>query len=209
MEIVQFGVQLTIEQIEQIEQAEGLAIKLARQRGRFATAATAGPSEVAESAKELHPRVAGYRLNDRLAKVELPHVATPTSLGMSATAPGHIVTQIVTDTNTRIIPYHLGFIEMRLSALAPGVPGSDEELQRVRAIAEKQGERFATLKDGTDVRVVKFAVNGGFAAQVELLDERDPAAAKQRFWIDSCYLTMKDAQDQVLWGVARGTSCDR
>jgi hypothetical protein len=206
LEIVQFGAQLTA---DQLDQAEGLALKLAAKRGKFANADTAGPSRVSKTAKELRPRVTGYKLNDKPATVELPNVATATSLGMSATAPGHILTQIVTDANARVIPYQLVFIEMRLSAMARGVPGSDDELKRVMELSINQGERFAWLKAGASVRIVKFAVNGGFAAQVELLDGPKPDAAKQRYWIDSCYLTMKDAQDQVLWGVARGTSCDR
>jgi hypothetical protein len=206
LEIVQFGAQLTI---DQIDQAEGWAIELARQRGRFATAETAGPSEVAKAAKGLRPRAAGYKLNDRLATVELPNVATPTSLGMSAVAPGHILTQIVTDENAWIIPFQLGFIEMQLSALARGIPGSDDELKRVIALAAKQGERFAWLKTGTGVRIVKFSVNAGFAAQVRLLDERDPVLTKQGYWISSCYLALKDARDQELWQIAKDGSCAR
>src|ERR1700694_2835251 len=58
LEIVQFGAQLTT---EQINQAERLAMKLAGKRGKFATAETAGPSEGSRSAAELRPRVAGYK----------------------------------------------------------------------------------------------------------------------------------------------------
>jgi hypothetical protein len=76
----------------------------------------AGPSEVTKSAKELRPRVAGYRLNGKVATVELPDVATPTSMGMNAAAPGYVLAQLATDANSRIIPYQLNFIEMRLSA---------------------------------------------------------------------------------------------
>lgn len=204
LEIVQFGAQLTT---EQINQAERLAMKLAGKRGKFATAETAGPSEVSRSAEELRPRVAGYKLNGKLATVELPNVATPTSLGMSASTPGHVLTQIVTDANAKIIPFQLAFIEMRLSAVARGVPGSDNELKRVIELTVKQGERLAWLKAGAGVRIVKYSVNAGFAAQVQLVDEPNPDTAKKRYWIDSCYLTMKDAQDQALWQITKVSGC--
>lgn len=208
LEIVQFGAQLTP---DQIGLAEELAINLARKKGRFATAETAGPSEVTKSAKELRPRVAGYRLNGKVATVELPDVATPTSLGMNAAAPGYVLAQLVTDENSRIIPYQLAFIEMRFSAMTQGIPGGEDELRRVIEVAQNQGEHFAWLKAGAGVRIVKFSVNAGFAAQVQALDENDTALAKQLYWIDSCYLVMKDAPDQALWAIAKsaGIGCAR
>ena len=206
LEIVQFGAQLTT---EQINQAERLAMKLAGKRGKFATAETAGPSEVSRSAEELRPRVAGYKLNGKLATVELPNVATPTSLGMSVAAPGHVLTQILTDANAKIIPIELAAIEMRLSAVERGVPGSEDELKRVTELAVKQGERFAWLKAGTGVRIVRYSLNAGFAAQVQLVDDPDPVSAKQRYWINHCYLTMKDAQDQAIIGPIKFSGCVR
>lgn len=208
LEIVQFGAKLTP---DQIGQAEGLAINLARKTGSFATAETAGPSEVTKSAKELRPRVAGYRLNGKIATVELPNVATPTSLGMNAVAPGYVFAQLVTDENSGIIPFPLTFIEMRFSTMAQGIPGSEDALRRVIELAENQGEHFAWLKAGAGVRIVKFSVNAGFAAQVQALDENDAASAGQLYWIDSCYLRMKDPPDQALWVIAKsaGIGCAR
>jgi hypothetical protein len=96
---------------------------------------------------------------------------------------------------------------MRLSAVARGVPGSDNELKRVIELTVKQGERLAWLKAGAGVRIVKYSVNAGFAAQVQLVDEPNPDTAKKRYWIDSCYLTMKDAQDQALWQITKVSGC--
>jgi hypothetical protein len=192
LEIVQFGAQLTT---EQLDQAESLATKLAGRRGKFTTAETGGPSEISKSAKELRPRLAGYGLNGKLATVELPNVATPISLGMSKIAPGHVLTQVLTDTNEKFIPMELAAIGGRLAALGRGYVQGDDEVKRAIAIAEKYGERFAWLKAGANVRIIRFALNGGFAAQVQTVDE--PNSGAQRYWIDSCFLTMKEVQDQV------------
>jgi TPR repeat protein len=197
LEIVQFGAQLTN---DQLVLAEKLATKLAAKRGKYATTETAGPSEVANSAKELRPQIAGYRLNGQFASIELPEVATPLSLGMSAAAPGHVLAQVVTDANSKIIPYQLAAVEMRLLAVGRGVPRSDYELKRVIELAESQGERFEWLKSGARVRVVKFSVNAGFAAQVQLLDQRVPAAAERRYWVNHCFLVMEDPQYQARCG---------
>ncbi len=200
LEIVQFGAQLTP---DQIVQAEGLAINLARKKGRFATAETAGPSEVTKSAKELRPRIAGYRLNGKVATVELPNVATPTSLGMNAAAPGYILAEVVTQENSRIVPFPLMLIEMRFSGTARGIPGSEDALQHVIEIAKNHGDDFRWLKAGAGVRIVKFSVNAGFAAQVQMLDEDDATSAKQLYWIDRCYLSVKDPADQANWAIAK------
>jgi len=206
LEIVQFGAQLTS---EQLDLAEGMATKFAQKRGRFASAETASSLTVMNSAKELRPLIAGYKLNGELATIELPDVATPLSLGMNAAEPGHVLTQLVTDQNARIIPFQLLAIQMRLRAAAFGTLGSDDELKRTVELAESQGESFAWLKSGASVRVAKFYVNAGFAAQVELVDEEDLVAAKQRYWVDSCFLVMKDARGQALWQIAKAEQCAR
>jgi hypothetical protein len=195
LEVVQFGAQLTA---DQINQAEALAIKLANKKGRFATAETAGPSEVAKSAKELRPRLAGYRLNGKLAEIGMLASAAPRTA-----SPAQILAQIVTDQNAHIIPAQLSLLERRSDLIAPG---SEDDLNRLNGIAAKQGERFEWLKVGTSVRVVKFTVNYGFAAQIEPMGERD---FRQRYWVNSCYLAMKDAQDQVLWQIAKVGGCAR
>ena len=74
-------------------------------------------------------------------------------------------------------------------------------------LAESQGERFEWLKSGARVRVVKFSVNAGFVAQVQLLDQRVPAAAERRYWVNNCFLVMKDPQYQALWGTAKSAGC--
>jgi TPR repeat protein len=205
LEIVQFGAQLTT---EQINQAEAIATKLAGKRGTLATAATAGPSEVSRSAKELRRRVAGYRLNGKFATIELPNVATPTSLGMSMTAPGHVLAEVIlTRSDLQSIPIALNEIEMRLSALARGAPGGEDDLKRADEIAYKDGHRFAWLKAGAGVRIVRYALNGGFAAQIQIVD--GPVTARERYWIDRCYLKMKDAQDQVFAQTANVSYCAR
>jgi hypothetical protein len=110
LEIIQFGARLTS---DQIRQAENLAIKLAGKRGKLSTAETSDRSKVLASANELRPRIAGYKLNGKIAALELPSVATPTSLGMGSVTPGYILTQVGTNPNTRIIPFELNFIEIR------------------------------------------------------------------------------------------------
>jgi hypothetical protein len=206
LEIIQFGARLTS---DQIRQAENLAIKLAGKRGKLSTAETSDRSKVLASANELRPRIAGYKLNGKIAALELPSVATPTSLGMGSVTPGYILTQVGTNPNTRIIPFELNFIEMTLSELARGVPGSDEKFSRLIDTAAGQGVKFAWLKAGTSVKILKFALNGGFAAQVQLDDERSSIASNEYYWIDTCYLKMKNTQDQVLWKIFRSDGCRR
>jgi hypothetical protein len=161
LEIVQFGAQLTA---EQIDQAESLATKLSQRRGKFATAEAGGPSEIARSANELRPRLAGYGLNGKFAAVELPNVATPISLGMSKIAPGHVLTEILTETNAKFIPVELATVGGRLAALGRGYVQGDAEIRHAIELAETHGDRFAWLKAGANVRVIRFALNGGFAA---------------------------------------------
>jgi hypothetical protein len=69
--------------------------------------------------------------------------------------------------------------------------------------------KFAWLKAGTSVKILKFALNGGFAAQVQLDDERSSIASNEYYWIDTCYLKMKNTQDQVLWKIFRSDGCRR
>ncbi len=199
LEIVQFGAQLTT---DQLDSAETLAKKLAQKRGKLANPETAGPAEVANSVKELRPRVAGYKLNGELATIELPGVATPISQGMSAVAPDHVLTQIVTENNANIISIQLAFAEMKLSAVGHGVDYASKS--DIDAFGVSQGERFAWLSSGARVRVAKYAVNGGFAAQVELLDD----SAGQRYWVDHCFLTMQSEADRALWKTADAGYCE-
>jgi hypothetical protein len=205
LEIVQFGAQLTA---KQIDQAESLATKLSERRGKFATAEAGGPSEISRSANELRPRLAGYGLNGKLAAVDLPNVATPISLGMSKIAPGHVLAEVLTEANAMFIPIDLATIGGRLAALGRGYVQGDDEVKRAIAIAEKYGTRFAWLKAGANVRIMRFALNGGFAAQVQIVDETNSSVQDQSYWIDSCFLTMKEMQDQVRHQIARSRCSD-
>jgi hypothetical protein len=58
-EIVQFGAQLTW---DQISEAEALATRLARQRGKFADSETGGPKQVAVWIEKIRPLVNDYKL---------------------------------------------------------------------------------------------------------------------------------------------------
>ena len=121
---------------------------------------------------------------------------------MSAVAPDHVLTQIVTENNANIIPIQLAFAEMKLSAVGHGVDYASKS--DIDEFGVSQGERFAWLSSGTRVRVGKYAVNGGFAAQVELLDD----SAGQRYWVNHCFLTMQSEADRALWKTADAGYCE-
>ena len=171
--------------------------------GKLANPETAGPTKVANSIKELGPRVAGYKLNGELATIELPGVASPISQGMSAVAPDHVLTQIVTENNANIIPIQLAFAEMKLSGVGHGMDYASKS--GIDEFGIGQGDRFAWLSSGTRVRVGKYAVNGGFAAQVEPLDRN---YAGQRYWVDHCFVKMESEADRALWKTADAGYCE-
>ena len=90
---------------------------------------------------------------------------------MSAVVPDHVLAQIVTEDNANVIPIVLAFAEMKLRAVGHGMSYASKS--DIDELGISQRERFAWLSSGTQVRVVKYAVNGGFAAKVELIDERN------------------------------------
>ncbi len=202
-EIVQFGAQLTN---DQLGSAETLAKQLAQKKGKLANPATADPTKVASSIKELHPRVAGYKLNGELATIELPRVATALSQGMIAVAPDHVLTQIVKQSDARILgwaamPVLLQVAERDLRAVGLGtdyVPKS-----ALDEFAANQGESFAWLNSGTRVRVAKYFSHGGFS-QIDLLDDQ----ASQRHWVDNCFLRMQSESAKALWSAADAGYCE-
>ena len=125
---------------------------------------------------------------------------------MSAVAPDHVLTQIVTEDNANVIPIVLAFAEMKLRAVGHGMDYASKS--DIDELGVSQRERFVWLSSGTQVRVVKYAVNGGFAAQVELIDERDSDSAGQRYWVDHCLLTMQSEAGRALWQSADAGYCE-
>lgn len=202
-EIVQFGAQLTT---DELDSAETLAKRLAQKKGKLAHPEMAGPAEVSNSIKELRPRIAGYRLNGEVGTIEPTRVGASLSQGMSVVASGHVLTQIVTDNKAKVIPTPLVFAEMKLRAVGHGMAYASKS--DIDELGASQGERFAWLDLGTRVRVVKYAVNGGFAAQVEQVDERNSDSDGQRYWVDHCLLTMQSAADRALWETADSGDCE-
>jgi hypothetical protein len=134
-------------------------------------------------------------LKGELATIELTDVGASLSQGMSAVAPDHVLTQIVTEDNANAIPIVLAFAEMKLRAVGHGRDYTSKS--DIDEFGVSQRQRFAWLSSGAQVRVVKYAVNGGFAAQVELLNERDSEPVGERYWVDHCLLTMRSEADQA------------
>jgi hypothetical protein len=192
-EIVQFGAQLTE---DELLEAEKLASRLVSPRA-IATNGAIGPTGIADAVRELRARRARYKLNGKLAALK----------GKRLSASGRIPAQLVRGPNSEAIPHELQFIETKMKEVALGHNGANRELQRELDLASAQGETIAWLKPGEAVRIIRFGVNAGFASQVELSDGREADPPVQKYWIDSCFLEMKDSKDQQLLQGARRGQC--
>jgi hypothetical protein len=202
-EIVQFGAHLTE---GQLAEAEKLALRLVGPHA-IAENGAIGPTGIADAIRELRPRRAGYKLSGKLATLKFADVAPPLRLGMKRSGSDGVPTQLVTDSNKDAIPHELRFIESKMRDIGGGLAGADQELKREIDLATTLGDRIAWLKIGEDVRIVRFAVDASFASQIELATGVGADAAGERYWIDSCFLEMKDAGDERVLQAARGEPC--
>lgn len=204
-EIVQFGARLTD---EQLAQAEALAARLVSPRAIAANGAV-GPTGIADAIKELRPRRAGWRLNGKLAVLSSANAQSSLLAKASPGGAGGAYAQWVTEANGGAIPHQLAFVEAELKDVALGVAGGRQDLARELDLAASQGERFERLALGGEVRIARFGVNAGFASQVELVAAPGPDSAGRRYWVDNCFLKMKDPRDAALLRAARGDACDK
>ena len=167
-EIVRFGAQLTD---EQLAEAERLASSMVSPHA-IAENGAIGPTGIADAIKELRSRRERYKLNGKLAALELPVIASPLLRGMTLSGGGRILAQLVRGPDSEAAPHELLFLETRMKDIANGHAGANQELKREIDIASAQGVTFAWLKRGEAVRIVRFGVNAGSASQIELSDGR-------------------------------------
>jgi len=204
-EIVQFGARLTD---EQLARAEARASRLVNPRAIAANGAI-GPTGIADAIKELRPRRAGYRLNGKLATLSSANDLSSLLAEASPGGAGGAFAQLATAANSGEIPHQLAFVEAELKEVARGVAGGEQDLARELDLAANEGERFQRLELGTEVRIARFGVNAGFASQVERIAAAGSDPAGQRYWVDNCFLKMKDPGDAALLRAARGEACEK
>jgi TPR repeat protein len=204
-EIVQFGARLSD---EQLARADELASRLVNPRAIAANGAI-GPTGIADAIRELRPRRAGYSLNGKLATLEPTNALSSLLAKANRGGPSGALAQLVTAANGASIPHQLAFIDAELTDLARGVSGSDQDLQRELDLAADQGERFERLEIGLEVRIARFGVNAGFASQVEPVAAAGTNSTGQKYWVDSCFLKMKDPRDAGWLSAARGDKCEK
>jgi hypothetical protein len=202
-EIVQFGARLTNEQLLEAEQ---LAFTMV-DRHAIAESGAIGPTGIADAIHELDARRARYKLNGKLAAIELPDINSPLQKGMQHCGRGHVLAQLTTGVNSEAIPHGLLFIERKMKDVACGLGGGNQALKQEIDIASAQGETFDWLKTGEAVRIIRFGVNVGFASQIELLDGHVAGPTDQKYWVDNCFLEMKDPEDQHLLQGVRAGQC--
>jgi hypothetical protein len=191
-EIIRFGAQLTD---EQLVEAERLASSMVSPHA-IAENGAVGPTGIADAIKELQSRRERYKLNGKLAALKLPDIASPLLQGMKLSGGGRILAQLVRGPNSEAAPHELLFLEARMKDVANGLGGAKQDLKREIDIASAQGESFAWLKTGEAVRIIRFGVNAGFASQIELSDPRVADPPEQKYWVDNCFMEMKDSKDQ-------------
>ena len=112
-EIVQFGLQLSD---QQLAEAEKLAAKLASSKTVSITGVV-GPNGIEDAIKELRPRRAAYRFNGKLAVLRFPQNGSLVA-GMRRVGSDRILAQLVTDLNGVGIPHELLLIESKLRELS-------------------------------------------------------------------------------------------
>ena len=202
-EIVQFGAHLTD---QQLVEAERLASSLVNPHA-IAENGAIGPTGIADAIKELGIRRARYKLNGKLATLKLPNITTPLLRGMRLSGDGRVLAQLLKDADSGALPHQLHFIETKMKDVANGLDGSNQALKREIDIASAQGETLDWLKTGEAVQIIRFGVNAGFASQVELSDARPVDAPDKKYWVDNCFLEMKDPKDQRFLQSVRAEQC--
>ena len=202
-EIVQFGAQLTD---EQLVEAERLASTIVSPHA-IAENGAVGPTGIADAIKELRSRRARYKLNGKLAALELPDIPSPLLKGMQLFGRGRIIAELVRSANSEAMPHGLLYIETKMKDVADGIHGSNQALKQEIEIASAQGETLDWLKTGEAVQIIRFGVNAGFASQVELSDARPADAPDKKYWVDNCFLEMKDPKDQRFLQSVRAEQC--
>jgi hypothetical protein len=208
-EIVQFGAQLTD---EQLVEAQRLASTIVSPHA-IAENGAVGPTGIADAIKELQSRRARYKLNGKLAALELPDITSSLLKGMKLSGSGRILAQLVRGANSEAVPHELLFIEKKMKDVAERLDGSNQALKQEIGIASAQGETLDWLKTGAAVQIIRFGVNAGFASQVELSngrltsDRRLAEAPDKKYWVDNCFLQMKDPKDQHFLESVRAQQC--
>ena len=189
-EIVQFGLQLSD---QQLAEAEKLAAKLASSKTVSITGVV-GPNGIEDAIKELRPRRAAYRFNGKLAVLRFPQNGSLVA-GMRRVGSDRILAQLVTDLNGVGIPHELLLIESKLRESRALQGKQFEEVEREIDLAIANGEHFTWLKPGEEVRIVRYGFNSSFASQVALAS--DPGGESSPvYWVDSCFLRFRDAREQ-------------
>ena len=166
-----------------------------------------GPTGIADAIHELGARRARYKLNGKFAAVELPDITSPLQKGMQHCGRGRVLAQLVRGANNEAIPHGLLFIERTMKDVGCRLDGGDQSLKQEIDIASAQGETFDWLKAGEAVRIVRFGVNAGFASQIELSDGHMADPPDQKYWVDNCFLEMKDPKDQRFLQSVRAEQC--
>jgi len=202
-EIVQFGAQLTN---EQLVEAERLASSIVS-RHAIAENGAIGPTGIADAINELGARRARYKLNGKLAALKLPDIASPLLKGMQLCGRGRILAQLVRRANSEAVPHELLFIETKMKDVACGLGGGNQALKQEIDIASAHGETFDWLKSGEAVRIIRFGVNAGFASQIELSDGQVADPPDQKYWVDNCFLETRDSKDQRFLQSVRAEQC--
>lgn len=200
-EIVQFGAQLTE---EQLAEAERLASTLVS-RHAIAENGAIGPNGIADAIKELAVRLARYKLNGKFAALKLPDLTLLKETKLCGH--GRVVAQLVKEASSGAVPHQLLFVETKMKDVGSGVDGGNQALKREIDIASAQGETLDCLQTGEAVRIIRFGVNAGFASQIEFSDGHVSDPPNQKYWVDNCFLEMKDANDQRLLQSVRAEQC--
>jgi hypothetical protein len=189
-EIVQFGSQLSD---AQLRESEKRAAGLISPRSISSTGAI-GPTGVADTNKELRPRIEAYRLKGRTAVLGFPRNRSTLAIGMRRAGSDRVLAQAVTDLNSVGIPHELLFIEAKMREIGSGSANGRDEFEREMGLATSKGEHFVWLSPGARVRLVRYGVNPSFASQITPLPD-DGGARSLVYWVDSCFINIEAFPD--------------
>jgi hypothetical protein len=219
LEVIQVGAKLTAEQLDLAEQS---AKKIAQERGRLATADTADPSQVANAARELRPRITGYKLRGQNATVAIPPESeAPEVAGMRQLMHGNVPAVVLpNDPDIRALssnfPAALLELANRERDIKFALKGelSDQDAADAWSKQVKAAPLFL-LKEGTQIRVDNFDINGTFVSSIrsvkgswsadELKDSSErmggePANTRAPLLlVDSYYLHFDSPEYQLLY----------
>ena len=118
-----------------------------------------------------------------------------------------MLAQLIRGDNSEAIPHGLLFIERKMKDVGCGLGGGNQALKQEIDIASAQGETFDWLRTGEAVRIIRFGVNVGFASQIELSDGHVAGSPDQKYWVDNCFLEIKDPEDQRFLQSVRAEQC--